>query len=110
MTAEEILVKAREILSDPQRWRKNRYSDRQKQTFCSVGAIRMAATGSPWKNGTQNAGVAYNILQDKVKENYGEQRVYTWNDKPEREHDEVLAMFDKAIDEARKLEFSDADG
>jgi len=107
MTPKEILIAAREIVTEPEHWTRGHYaaSARGDMTvvtsceavcFCAVGAIRRAV----WEDGDENianAKMAVGQLCRKVGL-AGEITLVSWNDAKGRTHAEVLALFDKAIE------------
>jgi hypothetical protein len=105
LNAVEILTKAKELISSPEHWCQEAYSrdingvscDRKSpdvNSFCIIGAIFKAT----------DEGVIYdeeikvwNALNNIV----GDYAISTWNDKEGRTHDEVMALLDKAIENAK---------
>jgi hypothetical protein len=95
-TIKDVLIKAREIISDEKNWTQ-RAEARDKDgitvsylrpwavCFCSVGAVERAAIGHPGRNLD-----ALEALSGEISSNIAE-----FNDNSS--HAEVLAMFDKAI-------------
>lgn len=97
----EVLVKARELLSDPARWTqgcfartidgaKVRSRSKNAVCFCSVGALRKVG-------GSAALGTAIDLLEAVVDDS-----IDAWNDDPWRTHADVLAAFDAAILKAKE--------
>jgi hypothetical protein len=95
-TTKDILIKAREIISDEKNWtQKAQARDKDGHEvsylrpwavcFCSVGAVERASIGHP-----RRALAALDFLSGEICSNIAE-----FNDTSS--HAEVLAMFDKAI-------------
>jgi hypothetical protein len=113
----EILTKAREILSDPQRWIKSAFASLDEQgekCFCLDGALLQAGGAEfidyaeevnkfrGWIEGdlttVSEAENAVNYVLDLAYN--GTDRghgIFAFNDAPGTTHDEVLAVLDQAI-------------
>lgn len=102
----EVLVRAREFISDPARWTKgtasrdaegNEVDPRDGCTFCIFGALRLAVNDQTFYDYYRQA--ADELCYDK----FGQTEDVKWtaltkfNDAPETTHDDVLALFDKTI-------------
>ena len=94
MNTREILVAARELISEPERWTQGEHArdlngrrvspgGPNAVCWCSLGALEKVADGSP-------PHVAHAVLQYAVRT-----RVSQFNDGTD--HAAVLAMFDRAI-------------
>lgn len=104
----EILRKARELLSKPESWTQRAfardaegnfahvYSDRAA-CYCLLAALRRA-NPDPEKEGFLAARVRLQGLIDGRYHQFA--NVVEYNDAPERTHADVLALLDKAIEEA----------
>lgn len=104
LSVREILVKARELISDPARWTqgvaaKNARGevtaavDGDAVCWCSYGAIRNVVG---WHDNRNNL-----IFRAECHLNHAADTSYiSFNDRQGRTHAEVLAMFDKAIEAA----------
>lgn len=101
----QILRKARELISDPERWTKGAFARNAQGAsvsyrhdaatcFCSVGAVERAA----FKDGVddnQPISVALRALyRGKL---YAIPSIAAFNDRDDTTHGDVLAMFDRAI-------------
>ena len=87
-TPAEILRAARGYIAEPERWTKGRMSRLvapDTQARCAVGAIYSAACTLEG-----GFGPAANGAADALEEVVGPGGLSTWNDAPERTHDEVL--------------------
>lgn len=102
MTTVEVLVKARELLSDPKRWAKGAYAKTaaglgvnarspQAVCYCSSGALYH------FDDLTDGFPLAWNTLTMVVGGS-----IPAWNDAPERAHAEILDAFSRAIELARQ--------
>lgn len=108
-TAEQLLGRGAEILADPANWRQGDYGDYENGTgsFCAVGALRRAAVELEepvtWVAGT-SWGAKYTaarfLLGEAAREMYGPIECYGglagWNDWFDRQHAEVVQVFEKA--------------
>jgi hypothetical protein len=96
----EILRTARGLISVPDKWTKGSWDTGSQ--MCLSGAINRAATGvdgsdSPKSGPTREAWqAARDAVQDAIP---GRQEIINFNDTPERTHEQVLAVLDKAIAE-----------
>lgn len=107
MSALVILIASRAILENPERWCQDDFArDAQRKSvkprdssaarWCSLGALTCAS--APFDS----------TLQEEAEEYLGyaaglefEETIEDWNDSTHRTHAEVLAAFDKAIEQAR---------
>lgn len=98
-----VIVRAREILSDPKHWIKSTYArnlvgDSVLATsphavcWCSMGAL-WKAFDEVGKNTTRME--AYTFLQKNLLEN---EDIAGFNDNPDTTHSDVMAAFDRAIE------------
>lgn len=95
----QILLEARTLISDPKHWTQGNYYNHG--AYCAVGAVSHFARKR--KNYRKNRTLAVGLLAKAVKKylkQYFLQReiefVTSYNDS--RNHEEVLALFDKAIE------------
>ena len=104
MNAEAVLRNARTTLEKPEAWTRgvmarfdNGLECNPKSEFavcfCPLGAIARTDTYGITK------GVAIQRIE-KVLGISGSGSIASWNDEPDRTHDEVLAAFDRAIADA----------
>jgi len=94
ITPEDILRRARQILTPPARWIKHHYRD--AGSYCAAGAIGQAVREL---FGTANEPLiwrAQELLGDALPANW-HGMITHWNDAPERTHEEVLRAFDQAM-------------
>jgi hypothetical protein len=100
MTPVEVLRKARELISTPDRWTKGYFAHDLVGTdvephedgavcFCALGALGVSSYYEPvsWIDG------AIELLETTI----GCHDLGEWNDAPERTHVDILAAFDEAI-------------
>lgn len=100
MNTLEVLRKARELISDPARWTQGEIArdtdgvtvhadHRLAVCWCAIGAVKHAA---------QHMGVhdVYKVF-DALDQTAPGGLVVQFNDDPATTHDDVLAMFDRAI-------------
>ena len=112
------LREARELLADPERWTQEAFARNHLHwqvdagsenacCFCAIGALHRVTRVHTVEAADANYYVLRRILADAVrasKLSETEQRykcdgtlIVAWNDAPGRKHEEVLAVFDKAI-------------
>lgn len=102
-TAVEILKAARAVIEKPESWTKGYYAKAEDRTwtisngpkavcFCSIGAIEKA-TGKVHYGGGWPFEAEYMLRRAADVSNIAD-----FNDAPERTHEEVLAIFDRAIE------------
>ena len=108
VTAEQILAEAGEILADPEHWHKGSYQNDDGTAFCALGAIGHAYTQhgimdrydvlSTYRLNSQATYVLEEILAEYYPDMASDGRVVVpvWNDVRERQHSEVVEMFEKA--------------
>ena len=105
-TVTKVLIEARELISDPERWSQRGYAcDARGQTtmwdspkavsWCAFAAIRKAAGAVPENRREHNALVER--AQDKLARVIGGRGVFWFN--TSHTHAEVLAAFDRTIAE-----------
>lgn len=114
MTASEVLQQARDLISDPKRWTQGTYAKTKEGSiayppthkdaycFCSIGAIARVQNLLPVDAESSKAvGFLTQLVtgQPGVDDRWA---IPEFNDS--RTHDEVLQMFDFAIEAARKEE------
>lgn len=106
----DILKAGRELLSDPNRWTKRTLArdknghatndpwDKVSTCFCSVGAIHKVVG----PNNDTNRGLKYAVadcLADSALALFGHRgAVVVFNDAPSTTHDQILAVWDHAIE------------
>ena len=115
ITAEQVLDEAGQILSDPNRWMKGKYSNgggfglysdelAEASAYCSLGAIReVYRRHGLYRDDLGDDTPPVEILREVLKQAgmrskvgiYGDgPHVHIWNDAAE--HSEVMKMFEKA--------------
>ena len=98
-----ILVRARELLSDPKSWTQDVMArsvrgtpvvthSKRARSFCVEGAIERAGLKTTRKVRERARRIVYEKIASSTFVN-----ITLWNDAPQRTHAEVLALLDKAI-------------
>lgn len=95
ITEQDVLRRARQIITPPERWAQG--NGDWAGGYCSMAAIYRAARefGVPTR-------LAFKA-EKRLRRLIGRRKavlgmvVETWNDAPERTHEEVLRLFDRAI-------------
>jgi hypothetical protein len=97
----EILERARELVSTPEKWRQLGAGEHcgESGSTCAANAIFLAS-GEIDHNDTEGLFCRANGL-DHAQPLHS---IWEWNDAPERTHAEVLAAFAAAIELAKKEE------
>jgi hypothetical protein len=101
----EILIGTRELLAAPESWTKNVFardasgtkvctSDLRAVCWCLKGAMSVAATAHGLIDDFTPLTDAEMLLEKLL----GDRPVAPWQDEPERTHEEVLALLDRAIE------------
>lgn len=105
--AHGVLVKGREILTDPKNWLKGDMTglreDGHGMRFCSLGVLHEAALST--RSGAASA--VFNRLDDILLACLDRRwmgKVAAFNDHPGTSHADVLAFFDKCIRHAENME------
>lgn len=100
----ELLTKARELISTPERWYQGGFGCDAEGRTVSAGAVAEGAACKWCSYGAiitagQNTGSleALSALEAVIRDGNNDVAVGPWNDAPERTHAEVLAAFDRAI-------------
>lgn len=100
MKPSEVLREARKLIEQPEAWTQREYSrgidgiwkpveSGEAVCFCALGAIKGAR-----KNDEEDD--EFEELYELLSRACGGP-VHVWNDRPEREHKDVLAVYDRAI-------------
>lgn len=103
----EVLIKAREIIADPKRWTQGWYAkdcdgvmtdsmNADAVCWCSMGALTKAAHAIDNREAKY---LATRVLADVIDQKFVAYSVLDYND--HHSHEEVLQMFDKAIELAK---------
>lgn len=96
MSTLQVLKRARERLAEPRNWRKHAFRGRNadgEPTYCAMGALGYRT--SRWQ--PQHARAAAAVLKEFVPPKYI--TIADWNDHYTTTHEQVLAAFDRAIEE-----------
>ena len=95
-----LLTDAKELISDERDWVKGTplaIREDGTEAHCAIGACNYVAL----KSDTYSFGDlrdAYNYLKASLPEDLERQHVATYNDRPETTHDDIMALFDRAIE------------
>lgn len=115
MSISQILISAKVVIEKPENWTRGWFArdaennpvhsaERNAVCFCSLGAVRKVMFGpestEPCRDKTYN--LIVNLMDDVVRDTFNECNVPTFNDNTT--HEEVLKMFDKAIEVAKEKE------
>lgn len=92
MTTNEILIKARNLIADPNKWYPQ---TAQRECFCAATAIWAVSAGNEDGDEAQAAGEALSKAAG-IKWNRTWRGIWTWNDNAA--HAIVIAAFDRAIE------------
>ena len=112
----EMLLKAKALISDKERWTQGAYSrtvytnDGSFQCFCSVGAIRQACRASASKEVYDDSVLVsrqlclealHNAIPKRSLHNppakYSPDAVALYNDGKKRTHKQIMALYDRAL-------------
>lgn len=114
MKTSKILKKAKKIISNPVNWTKYRLAKTEDFVsvepmsedafcFCSIGAVEKALDGEDYSPEYVNALNCLNlVVKQKNKKNCD--TVSSFNDKSSTTHDDIMKLFDDAIDLAKGQE------
>ena len=93
MKTSEILTRAKDLIAMPDHWVKGVMSGvfNGKQCYCSVGALTAVTVFLD-----EGYVEAVKLLSRSLDSNSSFD-IVAYNDAPERKHEEILALFDKAI-------------
>ena len=104
----DILVKGKDLISDPERWTKG-YAARDKKgirviamsedavKWCMIGAIRKVVDEEEYSHELHMAQV---LLRRHLPGNH--RLLFEFNDDRATTHEDVMTLFDKAIEEERE--------
>ena len=87
MAVKEILIKARKLIENPEKWGKGSSFDRSPLTKCSSEAIMFVDCNLDDRS----------TAREKLVQVIG-RPITEWNDDPNVTHEDVLKAFDKAIE------------
>jgi hypothetical protein len=96
MTTKEVLIKARKLIEKPEAWCQGNY----RHFNANGDAVRWCPKGSLMEITCRLSVVSFSDALGTLERALGAPKVAVWNDTPGRTHDEVLALFDRAIREA----------
>lgn len=107
-TVAEVLDRATQIIAKPESWHQGSARNDNRTAFCSLGAIQEAVSPNWEVERRMNRLLfdrSWKVLAEIMVENYpelhlGDYPVPLWNDDPNRQHHEVIAMFEKAAAKA----------
>ncbi len=102
VTERDLLIRAREFLSDESRWVKGEWymgDVSAPSACCLVGALERAAMSAP-RDVFLEAEARLEELVNTPSESDDWIELFEWNDDPKRTHAEVLALLDRAIGES----------
>lgn len=108
-TARQILIDAKALIADPARWSKGLFYNGRKCSYCAVGALNVASgcetpygAGDNTPKGVRIANQTARRFLDHAVNSYApsEFSVMSFNDKPRTSHEDVMRVFDKAIEAA----------
>jgi hypothetical protein len=102
-----ILTEARSVLSEEARWTTDYFardangcpvgsSSDDAVCFCVLGAISRAAYNRDFSTVEKNEAV--NFMTDVVQDDFGFHEVADFNDNERTKHEDVLKLFDKALE------------
>lgn len=95
MKTEQVLEVAQALITGPDHWIQGSY--RKNDSYCALGAMREVyrRDGHKFQPEFTKAAIAFRevLNQSGWTLSIG---IGGWNDRPERTHDEVIAMFEKA--------------
>ena len=111
-TTIDILTKARHLVREPKWWvqglaaqtksgRRVHCFDPKAHCFCMTGAVSRAAHDLGYVGWTTEPAV-FKAMTEALKIEGREVAVFTWNDMPERTHNEVLKAFDDTIESLKQ--------
>lgn len=97
----KLLIDARKLIEDQERWIKGCYETSDKLRHCTVGALNKVAhtERSSWfaVQDSYRMIQARSFLAEAAGVNFD---LEGWNDAPETSHEDVILAFDKAINMA----------
>lgn len=114
-TVAKRLIEAKKLIDTPDKWIKGSYYHAEdffgirKMMFCAVGAIYQAGTWE-WRNEDTNTPMALYRPEDHIMANEAVEYLHSaachpggiegFNDDETTTHEEIMAVFDKAISAA----------
>lgn len=104
MSVLETLTKARDLLSDPNKWIKGGYARNDcgavcdpmsphARQFCMIGAVYASTAHQPWMAGSVHCRLEAAVMRTKPRFS----ALATFNDHPNTTHQDVLDIFSIAI-------------
>lgn len=102
-TVEDVLVAARKMIEDPERWAKRRYivfdpPMSSVPSFCAMGAIQYSFAG-PSSLQTEALNALYDALPPFYHRGRGDVvlQIGRFNDAVRRRHKDIMDLYDRAI-------------
>lgn len=95
-----ILRKAREHLSDPRKWIKGALRHGYTDRVCSIGAVHYAAGYYKSPLCSEYEQDAHSNAMEILGASVPGRNIDIFNDRPRTKHEDVLKVFDKAIENA----------
>lgn len=117
MKNSEILINARKVIEKPENWTKRVLAtdstgkkvyplSEKAVCFCSIGAVERASGFNYRKIGSIYNNDCVELLNRAVVKlklhSYG--HMWLFNDRPDTKHEDVLKVFDEAIELAKEIE------
>ena len=113
----DVLTEARDLISDPEHWSQGFYARNKAgdfipldvgrddfHSFCMIGALKITL-GVPAVSGSPIYHSCYNLIKDAVSAVFPEDSntgtMSFFNDKKTRKHEDVIAVYNKAIELAK---------
>lgn len=87
----QVILKARELLSDPKKWTQGQYCTEARDAFCIIGAVHEAAGAQPDAGISPVASKACERISITAK-----MHPANFNDNKNTTHADVLALLDRA--------------
>jgi hypothetical protein len=99
MSLKDDLIAARALIDTPEKWVKGKYE--VNGCYCAMGAVSMAVTGSADYDSNWYVNYADKVvaaLDNRLPARFPD--VAAFNDDPATTHNDVLQLFDRAIEAA----------
>lgn len=97
MSAADLLLDARDLISDPDRWCQNKAHDSEGR-MCAIGALTTAATYA----GASDYIVAARYLRKAARQVFGHLTAPSLNDHPNTVHADIVLLFEEAAKLAKE--------
>lgn len=112
MRAVDVLIRAKELISNPNAWIKGAYCNNEQTQFCAHGAIRAASNEAPQvvsypipKDTPSSRAAAYfTAAAGEYLERFNDYEKMSWKSSARKTttHADVMAVFDMAIADAKR--------